>query len=269
MRSRLKSRAEVEAVGRDAPGFFLYGLQSHHNTIKCWKQLDEVADVIHRSFNASRYPEHEFYHIGVPNVDAEQGVVATVERLKGKDIKGGKTVFRGGDIIFARIEPSIYNKKTAIVPDIGDCLGSTEFIAARPKEGTNVNYLLWVLRSKWIAQQITGKMTGSTGRRRFEDTDFAKLMIPWVEELEAQEYIAKMLLTAQSRYLRLMREAIDTLEECEKSIVSILENALHPPPVLALEKVDIDLLEDKWSDMEKLFLPKSAESQMEQMQLSL
>ena len=268
MRSIIKKRNEVEIIGRDAPGFFLYGLNNASNSIRDWKKLNEMADIVHSSFMASKYPDREFYHIGVPDVDAERGEVANIERLLGKDIKGGKTVFRGGDIIFARIEPSIYNKKTAIVPDVGECLGSTELLAARPKEGTNARYLLWALRSDWIAQQIKGKMTGSTGRRRFEDIDFANLLIPWVEP-DVQTKIAKVLLSARNKYQRLINEAMNTLRYSEELVISALgSNGID---TLSLEDFELEevLIEDKWSQMEKLNVRKtdiSAEiAQMEPM----
>jgi hypothetical protein len=268
MRSTLKTRHEVEAVGRDAPGFFLYGLQDTEASIKSWKTLDEMADIVHRSFNASRYPDHKFYHIGVPDVDAERGEVANIDRLPGKKIKGGKTIFRGGDIIFARIEPSIYNKKTAIVPDVGDCLGSTELLAARPKEGTNVHYLLWALRSEWVAQQILGKMTGSTGRRRFEDVDFAKLLIPWVEP-DVQDQIARVVLSAKNKYLRLMRAAMAALQEGEKLVVEMLETNGNNNPSLTGYEYEECVVEDKWTNFEKLYVPSTENSEMEQMELDI
>ena len=47
-----------------------------------------------------------------------------------------------------------------------------------------------MLRSELIQQQITGKMTGTTGRRRLPDTVFGLLKIPKVP-LDKQEVIAE------------------------------------------------------------------------------
>jgi hypothetical protein len=254
MRSIIKMRTEVEEVERDAPGFFLYGLQKDA-IIKNWKPLDQVAYIVRRTFTASKYPNYEFYHIGVPDVDNERGEVANIDRLPGSKIKGGKAIFQGGDIIFARIEPSIYNKKTAIVPDVGECLGSTEFLVARPKEGTKPEYLLWALRSQWVQEQIWGKMTGSTGRRRFESIDFAKLQIPWVD-FEDQEYIVKVLVSARSKYRRLMKMAMEALQEGDQLALEILESNNEATSLISSNEFDEEIIQDKWANMEKLYLPR-------------
>lgn len=262
MRSTVRPYAEMEKIGRDAPGFFLYGLrQDSKESVENWKELREVAEIVRQTFTASNFPDHEFYYIGVPDVDAEKGEVATVHRLPGRKIKGGKAVFHSGDIIFARIEPSIYNKKTAIVPNIGACLASTEFLAARPKEGTNADYLLWVLRSDWIAQQVKGKMTGSTGRRRFERSNFAKLLIPWVAP-DLQEEIAKVLQSARNKHRRLLEESEEALQEGEEIATEILMANGTTVSLLSEYDLEISSTENRWADIEKLYLPQKEDAQL-------
>ncbi|MEY2911247.1 MAG: type restriction-modification system [Cyanobacteriota bacterium] len=254
MRSIIKKRSEIESVGRDAPGFFLYNLEKN-NKIKNWKTLDQLADIVHHTFVASKYPDQYFYHISLSDIDSERGEVVSINKDLGSKIKGGKCVFQSGDIIFARIEPSIYNKKTAIVPNIGQCLGSTEFLVARPKQGVKSEYILWSLRSEWVQKQILGKMTGSTGRRRFENSDFAKLQIPWVDE-NVQNIIVKILVSAQYKYLKLMQAAIDTLHEGEQLAIGVLESSGENTPSINNEFGDV-IVNNKWEYIEKLYLPRN------------
>ena len=261
----MRKLSEIEIVGRDAPGFFLYGLSEEKEKISQWKDLEEIADVVRNTFLASKFPEQEFYLIELNDVDAVKGEVNNIQKVIGKNVKGGKVIFRSGDVIFARIEPSIYNKKTALVPDVGECIGSTEFLVARPKDGTDTHFLLWILRSKWVEQQILGKMTGSTGRRRFEDSDFAKLKIPWVEPY-IQKQIASILISSKNRFQKLVREAQQALEEGEAMFEEILQGNSE---LTTLAEGDLEILnsEDKWNSLEKLYLPQKEPN--EQLKLGL
>ncbi|CAG1770302.1 hypothetical protein BAC3_00946 [uncultured bacterium] len=258
MRSTLKKYSELLHVGRDAPGFFLYGLVDGVAEIKSWRKLEEIADIVRLSILPSRYPTYEFYHIGVPDVDAEHGEVGNVDRLLGGQIKGARIVIKGGDVIFARIEPSIYNRKTAIVPNLGVCLGSTEFLVARPKQGMSSEYILWVLRNQWVAQQVLGKMTGSTGRRRFEESDFAKLLIPWVEP-DNQKVIARVLVSARVQCKKLIKEAAAILQQGDNVALDLIQRPQEAISNIADDEILEDEQETKWSSMDKLYLPSKGE----------
>lgn len=127
----------------------------------------------------------------MPNVDDITGEV-NIQRLKGKEIKANKTVFKGGDVVFARIEPCIYNRKIALIPDdVKQALGSTELLVARAKPNrAKPEFLLWILRSELVQHQIMGYMTGTTGRRRLPNEAFASLQFPLVP-LDKQQQIAE------------------------------------------------------------------------------
>jgi type I restriction enzyme, S subunit len=129
---------------------------------------------------ASKKPDQEFSFIGMSDVDEVTGDVR-VQRLTGRRIKANKTLFRGGDIVFARIEPCIYNRKIALIPaSTEEALGSTELLVARPREGMSSEFLLLLLRSELVQRQIAGRMTGTTGRRRLPHGAFANLKLPLV-----------------------------------------------------------------------------------------
>lgn len=164
--------------------------------------------------------------MGVPNVD---NIFAEIkpELLSPKDIKGGKIKFKGGDIIFARIEPSIYNRKTALVPKSYDeVLGSTELYVVRTKKEYDNGYLLWALRSKLTQNQILGKMTGSTGRRRLPHTDFGNLMIPFVKR-EKQSLIAKHYLKSLSKAKNLRGNALKNLKKVRLDLEKTLKKKIN------------------------------------------
>ncbi|KZL49466.1 hypothetical protein A2T98_12530 [Nodularia spumigena CENA596] len=157
-----------------------------------WLTLNEVATLPSNTKIPSRNPHEEYLYIGMTDVDELFGEV-NIHNLLGKDIKGNKLVIKGNDVVFARIEPCIYNKKIALIPsDIIEALGSTELLIARAKSNILPSFLLWLLRSELIQQQIAGKMTGTTGRRRLPDEVFASLKLPKIS-IDLQKLIVNEL----------------------------------------------------------------------------
>ncbi|MCX6032963.1 MAG: restriction endonuclease subunit S [Chloroflexi bacterium] len=184
--------------------------------------LHALAQLPREAKIASKKPSQEFAYIGMSDVNEVTGEV-NVQRLVGNRIRANKTRFRGGDIVFARIEPCIYNRKIALVPtDIEEALGSTEFLVARPKEGMSSEFLLLLLRSELVQRQIAGKMTGTTGRRRLPHTAFANLTLPLVP-IDVQRRVADALDRCRQRAKVLEREAeaviIDAKTRVERMIL--------------------------------------------------
>jgi type I restriction enzyme S subunit len=87
-----------------------------------------------------------------------------------------------GDVLFARIEPSIFNKKYVYVEHLFGhpyAYVSTEFyvVKARPESALQL-FLYAILFSRFVEVQIRGKTTGSSGRRRLDKALFADLTMP-------------------------------------------------------------------------------------------
>ena len=111
--------------------------------------------------------------------------VITVEKVK------SLSVFKDGDVIFAKITPCMENGKGAVVSNLknGYGAGSTEFTVLRPNE-THISekWLYYYLSQKhfrWTCQQ---NMTGSAGQKRVPAKYLAECLIP-VPPLEEQRRI--------------------------------------------------------------------------------
>ena len=96
-------------------------------------------------------------------------VVAT----ESKPYTGG-TKFLDGDILLARITPSLENGKTSIYRAAESsrskpAFGSTEFIVARGNEGiSDTEYIYYLLRTDQMRSVAIASMTGSSGRQRVQ-----------------------------------------------------------------------------------------------------
>ncbi len=127
-------------------------------------------------------------------MDALQPFTRDVPSFEMTEFSGG-TKFRNGDTIMARITPCLENGKTAKVSVLDDDevgFGSTEYIVFRAKEGTDEDYLYYLICSPVVREPAIKSMVGSSGRQRVQ-TDVVKgLEIP-VSDYEEQVKIGKLL----------------------------------------------------------------------------
>jgi type I restriction enzyme S subunit len=130
-----------------------------------------------------RYADQTFQYADLREVDDVFGQVLSLRELQGSEIGSPKKRFRRGDILFARIMPSLANKKVALVTqDVANAVASTEFIVLRrrPSSTANLYYLFRALRSDHFTRQAEANVTGATGRQRIapETLRDLKLIVP-------------------------------------------------------------------------------------------
>lgn len=248
--------SQAKLSKRDDPRFYLPREfnKEKYGSIQ-WCPLSNLA-VIHdanSTITPSREPDREFNYIDLADIDEIEGEIVQIHKKKGSEIKGGKRPILPGDVVFARIEPSIFNRKYAHYnPEIPEkleedeenadnsgvedqyiCIGSTELFVARPKKGVSSIYLHWALRGDWVAEQLSpGILTGSTGRRRLSKDDFAALLIPDLSS-EEQIEIESMILSGRSKrneYLTLADAAITESE------IKILNRLTQTSPYIESEE---------------------------------
>jgi hypothetical protein len=221
----------MQEEGRDDARFFLprtFNIDNYPN-VK-WCPLSKLAVVPKRSItpNKSSTREKEFNFINVADIDEKEGTLKEVHAAKGGQIKGTKSLAKAGELVFARIEPSIYNKKSAIIPaNVTDLVCSTELTIISPKKGVDSTFLLWVLRSDWLTSQVTENlMRGSTGRRRLGHRDLLRLSVPDVST-HVQREIAEMVSIAHHERERKLVEAVDVLKQLDRNVKELVHKASH------------------------------------------
>lgn len=210
--------------GRDDSRFYLprnFNKKKYGNLR--WCKLEEIADISSSSLTASRFPNKVFNYFDLQDVDEVEGEITKFRQIKGRDIKGGKRLLQSNDVIFARIEPSIFNRKYAVVPEeIKECLTSTEFLVARPKDGSCSFYIHWALRGPWIAEQLDpGILTGSTGRRRLSKEDFKELLIP-KSSIKDQLVFGDLILKKRAERRVLLERADQAITDLDEEIMKYL-----------------------------------------------
>lgn len=139
---------------------------------------------------------------------------------------GARNIIQKWDILFARIEPSIFNKKYILVDDLKGynfALTSTEFYVLESyKEIVNNQYLYYLLFSNPVYTQFAGKTTGSTGRRRLDRQVFENIQIPLPplsEQERIAEHISAIIDTARVNREEAQRVYGEARKEVERRII--------------------------------------------------
>ncbi|MGB3479505.1 MAG: restriction endonuclease subunit S [bacterium] len=101
------------------------------------------------------------------------------------------TYCESGDLLFAKITPSLENGKQGIVPeDIPNsfALATTEVIPIMCK-GIDKFFLFYILKFNKYRNRIIASMTGTTGRQRASKESIERLQIPLPTETEQQKIV--------------------------------------------------------------------------------
>lgn len=153
--------------------------------------------------------DDEVPYVGLPECDLHE--VREIASRRFAEV-GGRSIAKAGDILFARIEPSVFNRKYVFADWLGDegwAFLSTEFYPVRAKgKESDQRYLYALLLSEIVQRQVLGKTTGTSGRRRLDRDMFDSMMIPWPDADERAHIAAEVdRRRAEARRLRLEARA--------------------------------------------------------------
>lgn len=166
-------------------------------------------------------------------MEALQPFTKSISSYQLKPFKGG-TKFRNKDTIMARITPCLENGKIAQVsclkPDeVG--FGSTEYIVFRAKDGTDPDYLYYLICSQLVREPAIKSMVGSSGRQRVQTDVVANLQIA-VPEFDEQKKIGAV--------LKVLDDKIQLNTEINKNLLQQAQSIFNQ------EFLSFDGLPDGW-----------------------
>ena len=101
-------------------------------------------------------------------VEAGTGRIDLSQTRLFADVRQGYTRFSEGDVLFAKITPSMENGKVAIAKGLtNNCgCGSTEFHVLRPHKGISGDFLLFFLLQDAFRGEAQRHMAGTAGQLR-------------------------------------------------------------------------------------------------------
>ncbi|TDH63311.1 hypothetical protein E2C06_08050 [Dankookia rubra] len=138
--------------------------------------------------------------VPMASIDDQSGRISSTTTVSLREVWSGFTHFADGDVIFAKITPSMENGKCAVVRNLLNGLGcgSTEFFVLRPLGGILPEYLHFYLRQRSFRRNAAVSMTGAVGQQRVPRTFLENTEIP-VAPLSEQKRIIAQLATSKAR----------------------------------------------------------------------
>ena len=180
--------------------------------------VSDLADIRTSTVNpvAAAHKSTVFQYIDLAEVDETLGSIMSYRELAGHQIGSSKVKFRHRDVLFAKIRPSIDNKKVAYVhQELDNAVASTEFIVLTAKSGIDPLYLYAVMRSDEFTSDVIRACGGDTGRQRIKPAQLLALTVPWPEQEVRVEIAAKFLsfINALSEAMALRQQALEIAQE--------------------------------------------------------
>jgi len=191
-------------------------------------EITAIADIVSDKITPSS-EENEFANCALIRMDELQNNPVKIENIiycLGSEIEGSLKVVKEGDVLLARLGPSMMNRKIVVVPKIGKSVdyivASSEFIVIRPHDVKDSFYIAGVLRTDLMLKYMYSKTRGGTpSRYRLSEEDFKRLDFPKESE-ENRTKKAKVFGQSLVNYDR-------TLQRAEKKLIAshhILEKNL-------------------------------------------
>lgn len=134
-----------------------------------WTTLAGTAEINPRkSVPSDLTPDSLVTFLPMPAVDAYSGTIATPEDRPLSEVSRGFTNFHEGDVLFAKITPSMENGKAAIARDLTNSIGfgSTEFHVLRPSEDVIPEWLFHYIRQTRFRADAKANFSGTAGQLR-------------------------------------------------------------------------------------------------------
>jgi hypothetical protein len=193
-------------------------------------------------------PDETCRYLGLASITARTGEYV-IDEVRGDRIKSAARVFRGGDIVFAKLRPEL--RKCAFIKDEeDDGYASSECVVLRAldrlpgdpdlsdllvgRTGTpyqvDSEYLAYILRSDIVYGQLVFQITG-VGRPRIPKAAILNVRVP-LPPLEVQKQLLATFRRSWQRYLTCRRRSQDALREGEESLETayqLVQANLCPP----------------------------------------
>jgi type I restriction enzyme S subunit len=188
-------------------------------TPKIWEviKLEDIAEIRgNRSVN-------DFEKIAfIPMELIPESQIFAKYQIRAKEDVRSFTYCEAGDLLLAKITPSLENGKQGIVPsDVpnGVALATTEVFPICCKE-INGFFLFYVLKFSKFRNKIISSMIGTTGRQRASKESVKRLEIP-LPPIDEQQKIAKILSNVDKK-LELERNEKAKLEKVKRGLMNLL-----------------------------------------------
>ena len=203
-----------------------YAISFDKSTLK-WTTINSVGDVKLSTIAPSLelYKNKDFSLMRIDDLP-NKPQTAEIREVKGSQIAGNVQKVKENDVLVARLEPTIVNKKIVSVPKSENkILASNEFIRLTCNSKNNPLFVKYMLQTDFYTQLMTSKTRGATpSRRRLSRVDFEYLPFPdidkTIQDKIAVEYEKRIL-----RALELKKDAKNDYKKVKEEIENMIKHS--------------------------------------------
>jgi len=190
--------------------------------------LGEVCEINPRRPRLSRDDDTLTSFVPMAAVDEVQGVIADLQTRPYHRVKRGYTYFEEGDVLFAKITPSMQNGKSVITRGLidGFGFGSTEFHVLRPSSRVIPEWVHLFVRQKSFRDEAMQHFRGAVGQQRVPAEFLESYSLPLPPLDEQRRIVARVEeLFARIEEARRLRAAAD--QDAERLMPAALEEVFE------------------------------------------
>ena len=187
-------------------------------------KITEIANLVSDKITPSS-EDNEYSNFALIRMDEIQNNPVQIDNIiycLGNEIEGSLKIVQEGDILLARLGPSMLNRKIVVVPKITETvdhiIASPEFLVIRPKNPKDSFYIQGVLRTDLMLRYMYSKTRGGTpSRYRLNEDDFKVLDFPLADKKQ-REIKAKEFEKSLSDYYKTIQTAEKELVESHEKL---------------------------------------------------
>ena len=186
-------------------------------------KVQDIANIADQKINPQNFPDDIFDWIRIDDLPNHPLDITEIRTESGKNIEGTFFEVFPGDILVARLGPTILNRKTVMVRTTQrKTIASAEFLVLRCKEGYSPESVMAVIKTKFFVGQMYAHARGSTpSRYRLNREDMLSLPFPDIsavqEQIKAESIYRKK--TAAKLRQEAEKEWQDAREQFEKELL--------------------------------------------------
>lgn len=171
-------------------------------------RITDVCEVVNEKVNVSHFDKETIDWIRIDDLPNQPLDIETIRTQPASEVEGTFFEVQEGDILVARLGPTILNQKIVIVHSIErTTIASAEFLVLRCKNGYDPEAVMAVLKTEYYRDLMYSHARGSTpSRYRLNREDMLKLPFPDIREHQEQIAIDAKNVREQVKAMRIQAE---------------------------------------------------------------
>lgn len=148
----------------------------------------DICDIVNKKVNVSRFGDKVVDWIRIDDLPNQPLDIETIRTQSANEVEGTFFEVQEGDILVARLGPTILNQKIVMVRHLErTTIASAEFLVLRVKTGYNPEAVMAILKTIYYRDLMYSHARGSTpSRYRLNREDMLKLPFPDIRSRQDQ-----------------------------------------------------------------------------------